>query len=270
MRRHIDLDEDSVQHPTYVGSEAMGTEPGYALRRYLMEAHTEMRTINEIGSAPSSVDLMSRRTSHVFPELLPRSPQVVNLESADNTKWREGAADNLGRLMARDARDNTPMRNFHGLQPLMVDYTPYELPASPSVTSRTYNQKRNAEVEGFPTFQSFRSSLQQIERQDSLVELDNKPIDMTQNSSMGPFRAWRLPQRRVFGVSLEQLEERDGYIVPILVQKCVCAVRRFALGMADIYSDSFLERDAGFVVEELVDRFDHGDTAKSHDFQELD
>ena len=231
----------------------MGTDPGYALRRYLMEAQTEIRTINEIGPASPPTDLVSRRTSHESPEWVPRSPQEANRERQIYKKWRENII-----LMDSDTKDDTLMRNFHGLQPLMVNYTPYELPASPTVGSRTFVGKGNVEPEGFPTFQPFRSSLRQFEQHDNLVELDNTPIDMTGRPLMGPFSAWHLPQKSAFGVSLEQLQERDGYVVPVLVQKCVCVLRRFALGMTHIYLDSFLEGDAGKTIRELLTRFDHG------------
>ena len=90
-------------------------------------------------------------------------------------------------------------------------------------------------------------------------ELDNTPIDpMDETSMMRPFDgASKMPYKPAFGISLERLHERDRCLVPILVQKCTDALRRFGTGMTRIYSDSALEMDSGFVIEELVARFDH-------------
>ena len=216
----------------------------------------EMQTINGAGSAPQSVDLPSRRTSYVSPEWSSRSLPKADFEHLGNKISREDMADTVKHLIAKNTRGNTPTQSLQGLQSLMSAFTPYELSASPAVASHTFLGPRNLELEGFQNLQ-MKSSLRQTEQHNNIFELDNTPIDMTERSLIGPFSAWHLPQKRGFGVSLEQLRERDGFCVPVLVQKCVGALRHFALGMTHIYSDSFLERDAGFVVEELVTRFDH-------------
>jgi Rho GTPase-activating protein RGD1 len=46
------------------------------------------------------------------------------------------------------------------------------------------------------------------------------------------------PSQPVFGVSLDQLYQRDGLAVPMVVYQCIQAVDLFGLGLEGIYRQS--------------------------------
>lgn len=70
------------------------------------------------------------------------------------------------------------------------------------------------------------------------------------------------PVRPVFGMSLEELFQRDGQAVPIIVQQCTAAVDRFGLDTEGIY------RTSGSTPHmlELKALFDHGGSSHSVSF----
>ena len=62
------------------------------------------------------------------------------------------------------------------------------------------------------------------------------------------------PAKPVYGVTLNQLSERDGLAVPMVVYQCMQAVDLFGLGVEGIY------RQSGSLahIQKLKGMFDHG------------
>lgn len=65
------------------------------------------------------------------------------------------------------------------------------------------------------------------------------------------------PSKRVFGVSLAKLYERDGLAVPMVVYQCIQAVDMYGLGVEGIY------RQSGSLshINKLKSMFDAGKSA---------
>ena len=61
------------------------------------------------------------------------------------------------------------------------------------------------------------------------------PSAYTQPPSSGPATANLPPLKPVFGLSLDQLFERDGSAVPMVVYQCIQAVDLFGLEVEGIY-----------------------------------
>lgn len=74
---------------------------------------------------------------------------------------------------------------------------------------------------------------------------------------------WRQPQnlphspprKPAFGQSLEELQTRDGHLVPIIVQKCLAALNTFGSGMVAIHIPSSLDAQSLSVINDLKVHF---------------
>ena len=261
-----------------------------------MDTQTEMGTVNERGPPPQSVGFVSRRTSNILPEWQSRLPQ----ETTSAAKKLKGTmADYLQKLTARNTRVNTPMQSLQGVQQLLNEQPAYELPAapaSPMVLSSPYRAELDSTplasyIPPAPPSPAVSAISAETNSPPALVipylvapvpvpvpvsepepdlnhtslenplELDSVPIDMQQKDALiSQLSVWKLPKKPVFGHPLEQLYKRDGDVVPLLVQKCVGALRRFAAGRTNIYSDSAIEIGTSSV-KVLTNHFNHGKCA---------
>ena len=184
--------------------------------------------------------------------------------------------EDFRKFIERNTTSNAPLQSSYGLQGLVGNNLLYELPASPanpspgsisSLSTSSMNFGGLAELDGRTMSSPLVLSNKQATNAFAGLEgnnhlsipmLDGQSVDAAGRSSMPPFTAWELPAKRVFGLSLKELHNRDGFLVPILVQKCVSALRRFAMGMMSIYSVFIPYREENAIPAELMSRFDHG------------
>jgi len=81
------------------------------------------------------------------------------------------------------------------------------------------------------------------------------------SGSVGPMRGPPAPRgglpanKPVFGKSLDELFQRDGSAVPIIVYQCIQAVDLYGLNVEGIYRTS----GAAHHIMELRQQFDHGE-----------
>jgi hypothetical protein len=223
LQHHLNMDSWSVAESSFHGSEATGSDPGFTLRRYLLQLDsTSDTTMPPSQLIPRSVDVAETRE---FPP--PKYPKDAAAFSEIDGKqiYETGsvAAD-----LSEGGFDEAVSQERTASGP------------SPTINESQLFKRRDVDVSFLepPVFVANHAL------DVALSAILPAAAETTEGKPSGPF----------FGMDLDLLYHRDGVAVPGVVRYCIAVAEQVGRRMSKVYDLEANQDD----ITHLKDQFDHG------------